>query len=237
MPKVSPEQFKNYVFEAGTDDEGTTHVVAFKSNKDDTGMYPIGSMRIDASERRANLAQQERIDRGEEQHGIAVGHSGTGDLGQLKWTGGTMNDSIDKVSWLAMDPQTTPRRDAPHVLRAMLGIGVETHGSVPHADYDLSNYGSRIAKAMHRRYGIRPHPHNPHMNPTFSWGNESTLPDAIRWNADDSVAELQGTVNFKSYEDPSEIAGVAQKLADVSSARRKKPSKTLPGQDPLPGMD
>lgn len=237
MPKVSPEQFKNYAFEAGTDDDGMTHVVAFKADSDNKDMYPIGSMRIDASERRENLAEQELINRGEKKHGIAVDPFGTGHPGQLRWTGGTMNDSIDRVSWLAIDPQTTPRRDVPHVLRAMMGIGVETHGSVPHADYSLSDYGSRIAKAMNRRYGIRPHPYNINMRPTFSWGDESIIPESVRWNADDSVADMSGASNFKSYDDPSEIAAFSQRLADVSSSHRKKPSKVFPGQDPLPGME
>ena len=242
MPRVSPDQFKNYSFEAGTDAEGVTHVVAFRANRDNTDMYPIGSMKIDGSKRREALDNQEKIYQGEKEHGIAADFSGREIPGQLKWTGGTMDDATDRVSWLGLDSDTTPHRDVPHVLRAMLGIGVDTHGSIPHADYDLSEYGSRIAKAMHRRYGIKPHPENPDMHTTFSWASHdvdaSTMNDSVRWYADSAVSEMSGAENFKSYDDPDEIAAAAQRLVDVSSKRRKKPTGKPNGiQDPLPGME
>lgn len=237
MPKISPHQFQNYSFDAGTDDEGMTHVVAYKSNRDKTDMYPVGSLSIDGSQRQHNLEEQEQIYRGEKFHYV------TGEqTGQLRWAGGTMNDSIDKVSWLGLDNRTVGRRDAPHVLRAMLGIGVETHGSVPHADRSLSEYGSRISRAMHRRYGIKPHPDNNEMSPTFSFGsNPDRMSETVVIQADSAAAEIgDGSFmkKFKTYDDPSEIAGVAQRLADVSASRRKKPAKKPDYvQDPLPGMD
>jgi hypothetical protein len=55
------------------------------------------------------------------------------------------------------------------LLRGMMGLAVATHGSVPVADYDLSQHGAKISQGAVRKYGVKPHPNNPGMEQSFSY--------------------------------------------------------------------
>lgn len=237
MPKVNPHQFDGYYFDTGVDNENVRHVLVSRENSTGEKTYPVASMKIDASQRIRNNEEQDFINRGHATHGVA-----TEPGGQMRWTGGTMNDAIDKVSWLGMETSESaiPKRMRPHILRAMLGVAVDSHGSVPHADEELSQYGSNISRAMNRRYGIPPHPNNPTMKPSFSY-DEDDAEWAIRTHLADAERffNLHQPNDWTSYEG-GQVAPLAQRLADVAAERRspKKKKKPETGQkEQLPGME
>lgn len=230
MSKVSPDQFKNYSFETGEDkNAGTRNVIVSKTSDKHSFELPVASMTIDDSQRLENKKEQELIN-----SRVITHHVHEEPSGQLRWGGGMMEDSIAKVSWLGMDKDAIPARHQPHVLRAMLGVGVEAHGSVPHADDVLSDDGSATARAMNRRYGVKPHPKNIEMeaNLPVSLSND-TVRDYLNQNVAEYVDDMAGTHRQFS---PEEVASASQRLKDVSDSRRvsKKPKKT--DDIPLPGM-
>jgi hypothetical protein len=90
--------------------------------------------------------------------------------GQIRLTGGVMEresdphasegSKVDYVKWLHAHPGHE------RALGGLIGAAIAEHGSIPHADKQLSPDGSRTAKAAARRWGIKGHPSNPDMEPT-----------------------------------------------------------------------
>jgi hypothetical protein len=237
MSNVSPDQFNGYDFDSFKTPERTTHIVVSKDNRDKTWMDPVASMTIDGSQRLKNQNEQEEINAGRASH-----YTRTEPSGQMRWGGGTMEDAVDKVSWLGMNKDLVPTRHQPHILRAMLGVGVEAHGSIPHADSSLSHEGAATAKAMNRRYGVKPHPDNPlmHANVTH-WNTQDVRNDVVSEMTDELledglIKESLGSGSHREFSH-NEVASASQRLKNISDSRRvsKKTKKT---EDiPLPGME
>lgn len=90
--------------------------------------------------------------------------------GQMRFTGGVMESEsdpyasegskVDYVKWLHVHPGHE------RALGGLIGAALAEHGSIPHADKQLSPDGSKTAKAAAKRWGIKGHPNNPDMEPT-----------------------------------------------------------------------
>jgi hypothetical protein len=127
----------------------------------------------------SNNYKQSLINRGFQEHSHRVGMDPSG---QRRWAGGNMDPVSNRVSWLGLT------QDAPKtLLKGLMGLGVAMHGSVPVADYDLSQHGAKIAQGVARKYGVKGHPHNPEMSPSFSYDFESA--DVGR-EADEAAAQV-----------------------------------------------
>lgn len=228
MPPFNKTQFQNYTFETARDQADITHVLVSRHGEEKD--QPVASMMIDASQRRRNLEQQERINAGDDKHYTVVENGG-----QMRWAGGTMEDSVDRVSWLGMNKRGLPQRDQAKVLRAMMGVAVDAHGSVPHADYELSEAGSRISRAMNRRYGLKPHPKNPTMKPTLRWSNgESEYASLAALNRSEAMIANPYSEDYREYS-PDEVTHLSERLQGVSAERR--PKKIKSSEPKLPGME
>ena len=231
MSNVSPDQFNGYDFDSFKTPERNTHIVVSKSNRDKTWMDPVASMTIDGSQRLKNQYEQAEINAGRASH-----YTRTEPSGQMRWGGGTMEDAVDKVSWLGINKSLVPPRSQPNVLRAMLGVGIEAHGSIPHADSSLSHEGASTAKAMNRRYGVKPHPDNPLMRANVTHCNtQDVRNDVVSEVTDNILEDAQYDSNYKEFSH-DEVASASQRLKNISDSRRvsKKPKKT--DYIPLPGM-
>lgn len=81
--------------------------------------------------------------------------------GQMRWSNGAFepihSNEVDYVNWLHV-----PSGD-PHVLKGLMALAVDRVGGVPHADSELTEDGSRIARGLNRKMGLRGHPDNPSM--------------------------------------------------------------------------
>lgn len=161
---------------------GNTSVVAYTSD-DDT---PVGSLKIQSGvnninrqvNREKKLQKTKSID--ERLSSAGSSHeSEPGQIpGQMRFVGGVFGgakpyaapngDVVDYIGWLHVD------QGHERALGGMLGVGITAHGEIPHADSELSSHGSRIAKTSARRYGIKGHPHNPDMEPSFEQERSAT---------------------------------------------------------------
>jgi hypothetical protein len=229
------KQFNDYMFETAHDtDSNITSAVASLYKK---GRFvPKAVMRIDGSQKIRNKQEQDLINSGYIEHGVGV----DSDTGQMKWTGGTMdNAAVDHVSWLAMDTDGTidedeesisPRQQS-HLLRGIIGTSVHAHGSIPYADKHLTQDGSRISKALNRRYGVKPHPDNPEMKKnTMSMG----------WGDDDfSYFRKTSPGTWKTHSNEEVSEGIRFLKSNSSSIKAEKAkAKTKKREDPqLPGME
>lgn len=146
------EQFGYLVHRVG----GETHVIAHQGDK------PMGALSITPDD--DGDAQQRRLNKWDEPH-RAITELG----GQRRWTDGNMDPRDPaRVSWASARN--------PIVLRNMMGIAIHETRKAPVADHDLSPEGSRLSKAMAKRYGIQGHPLNPDMEPTFpSYGEHEEV--------------------------------------------------------------
>lgn len=234
MPNINPDQFDNYRFETVYDpDMNVTASRASVYGNNSGRWHPVASMKINGYQRSRNESEQQLINAGLDHHGI-----GSDPNGQLKWTGGMMNDSIDKVSWLGMDKEGLSTRDQSNILKGMFGTAVQTHGSIPHADNELSEAGSRISKAMNRRYGLKPHPRNPTMEPNLSWLDDE---DSATYAINSDLKDVHDLINNRRYGDYKEYSN--EEVADSvqwlqGMAGQQKPKKMKKRVDPqLPGME
>jgi hypothetical protein len=236
MPNINPDQFDNYKFETVYEPEMNTTTVRASVYGHHSGakwLEPTASMRISGYQRESNRYEQELINQGRSHHGIGVD-----DSGQMKWTGGMMNDSVDKVSWLGMNKEGLSPKEQSNILKGMFGTAVQTHGSIPHADDELSIEGSRIAQAMHRRYGLKPHPKNPKMlrTPSLGWLDEAG-DSAVQF----SISEASDLINnsrsgvYKDYSN-EEVADSVQWLQGMAEQHKPKKKKKKTDDIPLPGM-
>jgi hypothetical protein len=228
------EQFNDYMFETAHDpDSNITSAVAsiYKKGK----FVPKATMRINGSQKIRNKQEQDLINSGYIEHGVGVDR----DTGQMKWTGGTMNDAVDHVSWLAMDTDgiidedgesLSPRQQS-RLLKGIIGTSVHAHGSIPYADKTLTQDGSRISKAINRRYGVKPHPDNPEMK-------KNTM--SVGWGDDDFSyfsRSSPGTWKTHSNEEVSEGIRLLESNSSSIKAERAE-AKTKKREDPqLPGME
>jgi hypothetical protein len=164
---------------------GNTHVVAYKH--DENGETPVGAMRIRAGE--SNIHRQIDEETRIGTHTETTPHGGTysdrrlsragtpaenepGQIpGQMRFVDGVFGKSTpypndtDVVSWVHID------KGHERALGGLIATGIDAHGVIPHADDSLSEHGSRISRVAARRYGIKGHPGNPTMKPTFTFGD------------------------------------------------------------------
>jgi hypothetical protein len=235
MPDVNGDQFRDYMFETSHDpDSNTTSAIASVYAGENSARggrwFPAAMMRIDGSQRAKNRQEQELINSGHLEHG--VGYDQYSKTGQMKWTGGVMNDATDKVSWLAMDKEGLSPRQQSNLLKGMFGTAVQTHGAIPHADKELTLEGSRISKAMNRRYGLKPHPDNPDMR-----RNVLGLPVDSSDFEDFKVSTPLRGGDWKEHTDNEVVEGVRFIEGQAAAVKESKSKKKKRNDPQLPGME
>lgn len=187
MPDLGSDQFKDYRFRAYSDKDRTLSVVSrVNSYGPET---PLGSMAITRDSDRSTLRNDAQV--GMNRSGSSHGWDEEAN-GQQRWVGGNMEPNRpDRVSWLALD------KDAPRtLLKGMMALGVARHGSVPAADYELSQYGAKISQGAARKYGVKGHPSNPEMSKSFTYGDGDNEYDESARNEAEEQTHVMAKLHF-----------------------------------------
>lgn len=226
MKRLSDEQFKDYRFVTGSENSvyGSSDAIMVSPGGD-----AVGSILVTHNQMGRNNIQR-RINMGSsEHHGTVNADPSEGQIpGQRRWDGGNF-DSIDPhVSFMGVH---TDHRHPALVAGLVAAVVGERGGHVPMADSELSEDGSRIAKGMARRFGVRGHPKNPDMDQTLNWGTNTTA-DTNRLVTGHADARYRMLLNREAREEttlrtwtPAEAEAVANELEAKHSTRpRKQPT-------------
>jgi len=225
---------------------GNTHVVAYKHDENGE-ITPVGSMIISAGQNSINRQISEEINianqnaltsntSGQSYSDKRLSRSGMvsenekGQIpGQMRFVNGVFGREIpssydtDIISSLHID------QGHERALGGMIAAGIDAHGTIPRSDYALSQHGSRIARAAARRYGIKGHPGNPTMKPTFNMSDEHRSDPNTSIMAD---MDLQ-LESVDSGQEPREVTHAEAKAMEKtikanmpkSKAKRRKAEK------------
>jgi len=223
-----------YYYRSNTDIFGNTSVAAHLSEDD----RPIGSMEIFAgpgNPMKSNypLASSYWDSQDpDDLHHMYQPKNDPGQIpGQIRAVGGVYEsakrrraESPDKISWLHME------EGHPRALMDMLSVGITQHGSLPVADSELSNKGSAIAKAAARRYGIKGHPENPQMKPTFesTSGEGTTRETAKELLANEGISDGRRPKSDPTVTTSEEAKAMSKTLkanTPKAKAKRRKAEK------------
>jgi hypothetical protein len=245
MPGLDSPQFKDYHFRVENTPHGIRTAVARQVptpegwNPDQPHYEAVGSLDIH-TDRPFNESEQEVISGGGRQrryysnaHGVAEEKSG-----QLTWTGGNMNSDNPHVGWAGI------AKDVPGHSRLLMGLAalaVHEHGSMPKADSNLSETGSRLARGAARKYGMEPGADNPEMEGRFDSMDYSVKADAeSNWKSihPGNIYESPMGREYGSHQlTAAQVAPIVKKMNETYRVRPDRPTtdeiQIHPGQQTL----